>query len=223
MQARVAEVRAGGDSAALRAACTDLARWLASRDRDLDEAVRLAMTALSIGDDIELRRETAAWLESLGQSGRAAAALKPIASMSDVESQEASYVLVRTGVLKARAGEAAGAAAAFDAAMSIDASDALPAELLGALASWDAEAVPPSDAAQAYVDAARRRAARRRVRGGARGLVARVRARSGKRCGGEGLAGVARDATAAGRRRGGDARTSARHRRDRPGPGGGCS
>ncbi len=32
---------------------------------------------------------------------------QPIASMSDVESQEASYVLVRTGVLKARAGEAA--------------------------------------------------------------------------------------------------------------------
>jgi hypothetical protein len=158
MRARVDEARAAGDRGALRAASVDLARWLASRDRDLDEAVQLATSALSLGDDIELRRETAAWLESLGQSSRAAGALKPIASMSDVESQEASYVLVRTGILKARAGEAAGAAAAFDAAMSIDASDALPAELLGALSAWPDAAVRPEDAAEAYVEASRRRA-----------------------------------------------------------------
>ena len=159
MQARVEEARAGNDPAALRAASVLLARWLASRDRDLDIAVELAATALAVGDDIELRRETSAWLESLGQSARAAGALKPIASMSDVESQEASYVLVRTGVLKARAGEAAGAAAAFDAAMSIDATDALPAELLGALSAWQSDAVPASDAAAAYVEASRRRGA----------------------------------------------------------------
>jgi hypothetical protein len=157
MRARVEEARTAEEPRALHTACTALARWLASRDRDLDEAVHLAMTALAIGEDIELRRETAAWLESLGQSARAATVLKPIASMSDVESLEASYVLVRTGVLKARAGEAAGAAAAFDAAMSIDATDALPAELLGALSAWDAAAVPPADAAHAYVEAARRR------------------------------------------------------------------
>ncbi len=159
MRARVEEARAGGDPAILRAASVALARWLASRDRDLDEAVQLAATALSIGEDIELRRETAAWLESLGQSARAASVLKPIASMSDVESQEASDVLVRTGVLKARAGEAAGAAAAFDAAMSIDGADALPAELLGALSAWHDEAVPAAEAANAYVEAARRRSA----------------------------------------------------------------
>jgi cellulose synthase operon protein C len=159
MRARVEAAHAGNDPAALRAASVTLARWLASRDRDLDEAVQLAVTALSLGDDIELRRETAAWLESLGQSARAAAALKPIASMSEVESQEASYVLVRTGVLKARAGEAAGAAAAFDAAMSIDASDALPAELLGALAQWPEAGVSAADAAEAYVEASRRREA----------------------------------------------------------------
>ncbi len=159
MRARVEEARAAGEKPALRAACIALARWLASRDRDLDEAVQLAATALSLGDDIELRRETAAWLESLGQSARAAGALKPIASMSDVESQEASYVLVRTGVLKARAGEAAGAAAAFDAAMSIDAGDALPAELLGALSAWHEAAVPAAEAAETYVEAAGRRAA----------------------------------------------------------------
>ncbi len=159
MRARVEDARAAGNPVALRAASVDLARWLASRDRDLDEAVALATSALSLGDDIELRRELAAWLESLGQSARAAGALKPIASMSDVESQEASYVLVRTGILKARAGEAAGAAAAFDAAISIDASDALPAELLGALSAWPEAAVRPDDAAETYVEAAKRRSA----------------------------------------------------------------
>src|SRR5579859_1363430 len=159
MRARVEDARAGNDPVSSRAASIALARWLASRDRDLDEAVQLALTALSLGDDIELRRETAAWLESLGQSARAAGTLKPIASMSDVESEEASYVLVRTGVLKARAGEAAGAAAAFDAATSIDATDALPAELLGALAQWPDAPVSAAEAAEAYVEASRRRAA----------------------------------------------------------------
>jgi hypothetical protein len=159
MRARVREAFKANDPLALRAARVTLARWLASRDRDLDEAVQLAAAALSLGEDIELRREMAAWLESLGQSARAAGALKPIASMSDVESQEASYVLVRTGVLKARAGEAAGAAAAFDAAVSIDESDALPAELFGALSAWREDAVSAGDAAEAYVEAARRRSA----------------------------------------------------------------
>ncbi len=159
MRARVEDARASDVPLALRSACANLARWLASRDRDLDQAVELAGKALAIGEDVELRREMAAWLESLGESTRAALALKLIASMSDVESQEASYVLVRTGVLKARAGTAAGAAAAFEAAVSIDPLDALPAELLGALSAWQADAVPPSEAAEAYVEAARRRAA----------------------------------------------------------------
>jgi hypothetical protein len=162
MRARVEEARAAGDSAALRSACTGLARWLASRDRDLDEAVELAATALHIEEDVELRREVAAWLESLGEASRAASALKPIASMPDVESAEAAYVLVRTGVLKARAGAAAAAAAAFEQAAPIDGGDALPAELLGALSAWQPDAVPPSQAAVAYVEAARRRAAQRR-------------------------------------------------------------
>jgi tetratricopeptide (TPR) repeat protein len=159
MRARLAEARASGAPVPLRSACANLARWLASRDRDLDEAVELAGKALSLAENIELRREMAAWLESLGESTRAALALKPIASMSDVESQEASYVLVRTGVLKARAGTAVGAAAAFEAAVSIDPVDALPAELLGGLSAWQTDAVSPIEAAEAYVEAARRRGA----------------------------------------------------------------
>jgi len=65
-RARVEERRAAGEAMATREACAALARWLASRDRDLDEAVDLAMEALRGGDDVELRRELAAWLESLG-------------------------------------------------------------------------------------------------------------------------------------------------------------
>jgi tetratricopeptide (TPR) repeat protein len=136
-----------------------LARWLASRDRDLDEAVALAASALEIADDMEVRRELAAWLESLGEAARASAALRPIAAVPDIPAGEAAYVLVRTGVLKARAGAAAGAAAAFESALPIDPEDALPAELVGSIASWQPDAVPPAAAAEAYLEAARRRAA----------------------------------------------------------------
>jgi tetratricopeptide (TPR) repeat protein len=159
MRARVDEARAAGDPERLLDACATLARWLASRDRDLDQAVDLAAEALEAGEDTELRRELAAWLQSLGEPGRAAAVLRPIAALPNVDSAEAAYVLVRTGVLKARAGAAAGAATAFEAAAPIDPADALPAELLGAIADWAPEAVTPFQAAEAYVEAARRRAA----------------------------------------------------------------
>src|SRR3954454_9271944 len=39
MRARVDETQSAGDVSGHRAACATLARWLASRDRDLDEAV----------------------------------------------------------------------------------------------------------------------------------------------------------------------------------------
>src|SRR5258708_2509701 len=156
LRARVDEARAAEDAEATRTACVALARWLASRDRDLDEAVELAACALAIAEDVELRWELSAWLESLGESARAAGALKPIATSPGVESAEAAYVLVRTGVLRARAGATASAAAAFDAALSIEPGNALPPELLGALSAWGPEVVSPSDAAEAYVEAARR-------------------------------------------------------------------
>ncbi|MGH7269630.1 MAG: hypothetical protein ACREJ3_04290, partial [Polyangiaceae bacterium] len=164
MRARVEEARtavlanAGGASVEARRAYVVLARWLASRDRDLHEAVDLAASALALRDDVELRRDLSAWLESLGESLRAAAALKPIASMPEVESAEAAYVLVRSGILQARAGVAAGAAAAFDAAAWIDPTDPLPVELYGGLAAWpDGGGVSATAASDAYVEAARRR------------------------------------------------------------------
>ena len=157
-RARVEEARAGNDEAALRKACAALARWLASRDRDLDEAVELASTALSVEEDIELRREMAAWLESLGEPAQAATALRPIASMSGADPTEAAYVHLKAGVLKARAGVGAAAAAAFEAALEIDPSDPVPAELLGTLSAWAPEVLSAAAAAEAYVEAARRRA-----------------------------------------------------------------
>ena len=157
MRARVAEARAAGDAATLGRAATALSRWLASRDRDLDEAVALALQALHLDEDLELRREVAAWLESMGEAARGASLLRPIASMPDIDAAEAAYVLVHTGVLKARAGAAAGAAALFVAALPIDPDDAVPAELLGAIAAWDPDALSGAAAAQAYVEAARRR------------------------------------------------------------------
>jgi hypothetical protein len=45
LRARVEEARATGDTTALRTACTALARWLGSRDRNLDEAVELEIDA----------------------------------------------------------------------------------------------------------------------------------------------------------------------------------
>jgi len=159
LRARVREARAVG-GATLAAHCKTLARWLASRDRDLDEAVELGSTALKAGEDIELRRELAAWLESLGEPAAAAAVLKPIASLRDVDSGDAADVLVRVGILRARAGAAEAAATAFDAALSVDGTDALAGELLGALSSWQPGVVPASAAIEAYLESAHRRAAR---------------------------------------------------------------
>jgi tetratricopeptide (TPR) repeat protein len=159
MRARVEDARTANDAEASRSAGARLARWLASRDRDLDEAVELGMSALLLGEDIELRREVSAWLESLGDAGRAAATLKPLASLAGIDAIEAAYILVRTGILKARASAASGAAEAFAAAASIEPTDATPLELLAGLSAWAAASVSPPEGAEAYVEAARRRRA----------------------------------------------------------------
>lgn len=151
LRAKVGEARARGDVDALREAATKLARWLASRDRDLDEATRLAEEALACPrgddaerfahDDLELRRELAAWLESLGEPARAADALDAVLAhgATSVEPSEAAYLLARVGVLRARAKMPNEAAVALEAAMRLDPTDALAAELRGALAAWAPE------------------------------------------------------------------------------------
>lgn len=159
LRGRVAEARSAGEPAALRAACAAFARWLAARDRDLGEAVARALEALSLGPDIDLRRELSAWLESLGDAAQAAAVLEPVAGDPKVSPVEMSHVLVRVGTLKARAGDGRGAADAFQAALAADEADALAAELLGALSGWESAPVSAARAAEAYVEGARRLAA----------------------------------------------------------------
>jgi tetratricopeptide (TPR) repeat protein len=61
-------------------------------------------------------------------------------------------------MLKARSGDGEGAIVAFQAALVVDDADALPAELLGAVSSWDSSGSSPQRASGAYVEAARRRA-----------------------------------------------------------------
>src|SRR5579863_997758 len=133
LRARVEQARAAQDAAAFREYAVRLARWLASRDRDLLEAAELASLALGFGEDVELRREMSSWLENLGEFARAAAAIKPLAALPDIDSTEAAFLLVRAGILKARAGAPAAAAVAFETAMSIDPNDPAAAELFAGM------------------------------------------------------------------------------------------
>jgi tetratricopeptide (TPR) repeat protein len=177
MRARLEAARAGGDRATERDAAARLARWLASRDRGLDEATALARRVIEIdgglagagvegaervrytGDDAEIRLELASWLECLGEAAPAADVLRPLAFAADTDTADAARVLVRVGVLHARAGDAAGANDAFVRAANLYPSDPLPTELRGTIAAWAPQVVLSSEAAEAYVAAANQRLA----------------------------------------------------------------
>ena len=185
LRARIELARALGDPADERVASKKLAAMLAARGAELDFAVELAFRALgdfrsSSGDDgaeddPALRHSLAGWLEMLGEPGLAAAELRKLAATA--VGKDAAAVLVRIGVLHARAGDAVGAQEAFLEAAEKDDADALPLEMLGAVAAWAAatlgsavadieEGFPgPRAGAEAYVRAARRRAAARDVDG----------------------------------------------------------
>ena len=122
-RARVQVARTEQNPSALREACVALARHLASRERDLVNAVALTTEALHVADDPELRREASAWLENLGDTLGAAHILRPIVSSPSTEPVEVASALLRMGVLKSRAGDATGAAVAFEAAIALDALD----------------------------------------------------------------------------------------------------
>src|SRR5258708_25048790 len=63
LRARVAEAQANGGPEVLRPACGALARWLAARERGLNEAAELAVQIIWMAPDVSLRRELSAWLE----------------------------------------------------------------------------------------------------------------------------------------------------------------
>jgi len=146
------------DDATERAATAALARALATRGSQLDVATRLARRALLLGDDPILREELAGWFVSLGEPALAAAALRPLVPESG--GPQAQPLLVRIGVLLARAGEARAASDALADAMDAEPSDPVAAEIRGSIAQWAPQAVSPDDAAHAFVVAAARREAK---------------------------------------------------------------
>lgn len=156
LRARLEQAVRSGDAETERVARVELARYLAHRDRGLDEAASLALRAIRTHDDSDLRRELSGWLESLGEAGLAAAVLRPI-----VEGPSAvdGATLIRVGVLHARAGDPGGANEAFEEAARLDPNAAIGLELRGALGGWAPEAISPAAAAEAYVEAAARHAA----------------------------------------------------------------
>jgi Tfp pilus assembly protein PilF len=157
-RARYEIARVLGDAKEERAAARAVAELLASHDVEIDVAVELALKTLAKNDDPELRHALAGWLEGLGEPDLAASELRKLVSEEDPKS--AAALLVRVGVLHARAGDAQGADEALSRAASLDEDDPLPLELLGAIGGWAPEVMSPRAAAEAYVRAAKRRAAR---------------------------------------------------------------
>ncbi|MCL2725005.1 MAG: hypothetical protein FWD69_11270 [Polyangiaceae bacterium] len=142
-----------------RSSALRLASKLAARDTELDVAIELLRGALAGRDDPKWRHVLARWLERLGDPAGAASELHPL--VDERTPKEAASLLVRIGVLHARAGDMEGAHRALTEAAALDESDALPLELLGAIAPLpedESESIAPR-AADAYLCAARRRAA----------------------------------------------------------------
>ena len=157
LRARLELARVIGDPVEERAAGRKLAERLASRDAEIDAAIELALRTLAHVDDPELRHHLAGWLEGLGEPGLAASELRKLGQ--DQQAAAGAAVLVRIGVLHARAGDAYGAQEALGEAANLDETDALSLELLGAIAEWAPEALAPRAGAEAYARAAKRRGA----------------------------------------------------------------
>jgi hypothetical protein len=144
-----------GDAQAERQASSALSRALAARGAELDTVTKLARRSLVLGEDVALRTELSTWFAGLGEPALAAATLRPIVAQRTGLSL--SRVLTRIAVLMAREADASGAAEALKSAGEHADADPLPPELLGAVGAWAPDAVPPEEAALAYVEGSRRR------------------------------------------------------------------
>ncbi|WP_437278424.1 hypothetical protein WME90_45625 [Sorangium sp. So ce375] len=150
------ERRAAGDVQGEREATLALARILAARGVELDQATALARRALSLGDDPAMRSELAGWLAGLGEPALAAAALRGLRDDAQPPGATAR-MLVKIAVLLARASDVAGAVDALEEASELAPDDAMASELLGTIAAWASDEVFPAAAAKAYLEAAKRR------------------------------------------------------------------
>ncbi|MFO0547642.1 MAG: hypothetical protein U0271_04590 [Polyangiaceae bacterium] len=163
------DARETGDKKREREACVELCHLFTSHGTDLDAAVALARRALSIEDSPSLRTELAGWLAGLGDPGAAglelrAAATERRARASTAEELAAldvavSKTLVRAAVLLARARRPDAAALLLQEAAELDPDDAVPHELLGALAGSADPVIDRETGARSFLDAATARRA----------------------------------------------------------------
>ncbi|HEY8076752.1 MAG TPA: hypothetical protein VIF62_21650, partial [Labilithrix sp.] len=173
LRARLELARVIGDDKDEREAARKLAERLAQREIELESAVEIASRTLGKVDDPPLRHMLAGWLEGLGEPGLAAAELRRL--VAGREPKTAGTLLVRIGVLHARAADSHGAEEALAEAARADEKDSLPLELLAAIhgslagpsapegagsgpLSASGTSMSPRSAAEAYVRAAQRRA-----------------------------------------------------------------
>jgi cellulose synthase operon protein C len=155
LRAKLQRATAAGDQDGQRSAATALARALAARGSELDAATKLARRALVLGEDPALREELSSWFSALGEPGLAAATLRPLVETETGE--RLARLLTRIAVFLGRHGDASGAAEALANASSANPADPVADELRGAIGAWAPDAVPPFVAAEAYLEAARRR------------------------------------------------------------------
>src|SRR5262245_953286 len=153
LAAQVRRAREVGDVDAEARLCGALARMLAQRGIEIREMLALAERAAARGEDGALASELSLWWAGVGDPARAAQVLQRVESRASVEDRPG--VLMRIGVLLARAGQGPEAARAFQAAAAADPRDPLSLELLGSLGGWNA--VAPEIASRAFQDAADRR------------------------------------------------------------------
>lgn len=111
-----------GDEVREREAATQLARWLWRHERGLREAAALAIRALDILDDPELRAELSVGLEALGEPLRAANELRETLVTVDDE-ERAKAILLRLTRLCARSQDADAALVALKEAEKLDPHD----------------------------------------------------------------------------------------------------
>ncbi len=156
MRAQVEQARERGDFETERQLTAKLARLLVARGANLAEATKFARRSLLLGEDSRLRAELSAWFASLGQLSLAAGTLELLLQESPAEAES----WIRVATLRARAGDARAAMQALRSAFEADPRDPLALELLASLHTWAPEMITATRAAQALLEAAKRRQAK---------------------------------------------------------------
>jgi tetratricopeptide (TPR) repeat protein len=148
-EAKLEDATLAGDVATERTLSVELARLYAERGLYLDDALRLAERAATLGEGGALAIELAGWRAGLGD---------PAGAAGHLELAGGARNLVRAGVLYGRARRATDAYRAFDAAAREVPTDPIPHELMGTLCSWAGDVVSHEHASEAYSRAAELRA-----------------------------------------------------------------